>query len=101
VIRCKNQNLSSDEILNHLKTGMHVSKLALSWNERVEFVLDEKMAVKRLRFSDLVQEKADEAEVDDVAGQFDVDFTIMTSELSQFVTALMSAMGGETESTQQ
>ncbi|MFT4608089.1 MAG: recombination associated protein RdgC [Urechidicola sp.] len=101
VIRCKNQNLSSDEILNHLKTGMHVSKLALSWNERVEFMLDEKMAVKRLRFSDLVQEKADEAEVDDVAGQFDVDFTIMTSELSQFVTALMSALGGETESTTQ
>jgi recombination associated protein RdgC len=101
VIRCKNQNLSSDEILNHLKTGMHVSKLALSWNERVEFVLDEKMAVKRLRFSDLVQEKADEAEVDDVAGQFDVDFTIMTSELSQFVKALLSALGGETESTDQ
>jgi len=101
VIRCKNQNLSSDEILNHLKTGMHVSKLALSWNERVEFVLDEKMAVKRLRFSDLVQEKADETEVDDVAGQFDVDFTIMTAELSQFVTALMSAMGGETDSAQQ
>jgi recombination associated protein RdgC len=101
VIRCKNQNLSSDEILNHLKTGMHVSKLALSWNERVEFVLDEKMAVKRLRFSDLVQEKADETEVDDVAGQFDVDFTIMTAELSQFVTALMSAMGGETDSAHQ
>lgn len=99
VIRCKNQNLGSDEILNHLKTGMHISKLALSWNERVEFMLDEKMAIKRLRFSDLVQEKADEAEVDDVAGQFDVDFVIMTLELSQFVKALMSAMGGETEST--
>lgn len=98
VIRCKNQNLSSDEILNHLKTGMHVNKLALSWNERVDFMLDEKMAIKRLRFSDLVQEKADEAEVDDVAGQFDVDFTIMTLELSQFVAALMSALGGETES---
>ena len=99
VVRCKNQNLSSDEILNHLKTGMHVSKLALTWHERVEFLLDEKMAVKRLRFSDLIQEKAAEAEVDDVAGQFDVDFSIMTLELSQFVQALMSALGGETEST--
>ena len=99
VVRCKNQNLSSDEILNHLKTGMHVSKLALTWHERVEFLLDEKMAVKRLRFSDLIQEKAAETEVDDVAGQFDVDFSIMTLELSQFVEALMSALGGETEST--
>ena len=98
VIRCKNQNLSSDEILNHVKTGMHVSKLALSWQERVEFILDEKTAIKRLRFTDLVQEKADEAEVDDVAGQFDVDFSIMTLELSQFLKALMAALGGEAES---
>jgi recombination associated protein RdgC len=101
VIRCKNQNLSSEEILNHLKTGMHVSKLALSWHERLEFMLDEKMAIKRLRFTDLIQEKAAEAEVDDVAGQFDVDFSIMTLELSQFVEALMSALGGETEPTPQ
>jgi recombination associated protein RdgC len=71
----------------------------LTWHERVEFLLDEKMAVKRLRFSDLIQEKAAETEVDDVAGQFDVDFSIMTLELSQFVEALMSALGGETEST--
>lgn len=98
VIRCKNQNLGSEEILNHLKTGMHVSKLALSWQERVEFILDEKTAIKRLRFTDLVQEKADEAEVDDAAGQFDVDFAIMTLELSQFVKALMSALGGEADS---
>ena len=101
VIRCKNQNLSSDEILNHLKTGMHVSKLALNWQERVEFILDEKSAIKRLRFTDLVQEKADEAEVDDAAGQFDVDFSIMTLELSQFVKALMSALGGEAESAKE
>lgn len=98
VICCKNQNLSSAEILNHLKTGMHVSKLALGWQERVEFILDEKMAIKRLRFTDLVEEKANEAEVDDVAGQFDVDFSIMTLELSQFVKALMAALGGEATS---
>ena len=98
VIRCKNQNLRSEEILNHMKTGMHVSKLALSWQERVEFILDEKAAIKRLRFTDLIQEKAAEAEADDAASQFDVDFSIMTLELSQFVQALMSALGGETES---
>jgi recombination associated protein RdgC len=43
------------------------------------------MTVKRLRFSDLIQEKAAEAEVDDVVGQFGVDFSIMTLELSEFL----------------
>ena len=95
VIRCKNQDLAATEILNHLKKGMHVSKLAMSWNERLEFVLDEKLVIKRLRFSDLVQDKADEVEAEDAAAQFDVDFSIMTLELSEFFKALIEAFGGE------
>ena len=94
VIRCKNQDLSSAEIVNHLKTGMHVSKLALNWQQRLEFVLDEKLVVKRLRFADIVQEQASEAEADDVATQFDVDFAIMALELSAFIKELTAAFGG-------
>jgi len=100
VIRCKNQDLSSAEIINHLKTGMHVSKLALNWQQRLEFVLDEKLAVKRLRFADMVQEQASEIEADDAATQFDVDFSIMALELSAFISALADAFGGvETSET--
>ena len=95
VIRCKNQDLTTTEIAGHLKTGMHVSKLALNWQDRIEFLLDEKLIVKRLRFSDLVQEQASEIETDDVAARFDVDFSIMTLELSGFFKALVDALGGE------
>ena len=95
VIHCKNQDLATAEIVNHLKTGMHVSKLALNWQERIECVLDEKLVLRRLRFSDLVQEQANEAEAEDVATQFDVDFSIMALELSAFFKALVGALGGE------
>ena len=95
VIRCKNQDLASSEILNHLKKGMHVSKLAMNWQERIEFVLDEKLVIKRLRFSDVVQDKADEVGAEDAATQFDVDFSIMTLELAGFLKALVGAFGGE------
>jgi len=95
VIRCKNQDLAAAEIVNHLKTGMHVSKLALNWQQRIEFVLDEKLVIKRLRFSNLVQEQADAVEADDVATRFDVDFSIMALELSGFIEALMNPLGGE------
>ena len=94
-IRCKNQDLTTTEIAGHLKTGMHVSKLALNWQDRIEFLLDEKLIVKRLRFSDLVQEQASEIETDDVAARFDVDFSIMTLELAGFFKALVDVLGGE------
>jgi recombination associated protein RdgC len=93
-IRCKQQDLTSSEIVDHLKTGMHVSQLALNWQQRLEFVLDEKLVVRRLRFADLVQEQASETEADDAAAQFDVDFAIMALELSRFIDALASAFGG-------
>jgi recombination associated protein RdgC len=95
LIRCKNQNLAAAEIVNHLKTGMHVSKLALNWQDRLEGVLDEKLILRRLRFTDLVQEQADAVEAEDVATQFDVDFSIMSLELSAFFEALMNALGGQ------
>lgn len=95
IIRCKNQDLAATEIVNHLKTGMHVSKLALSWQERIECLVDEKLSIKRLRFSDLVHEKALEVDADDFAQQFDVDFSIMSLELAGFINALIGSFGGE------
>lgn len=97
IIRCKNQDLSSTDILSHLKSGMHVSKLELSWDERIEFVLDEKLVIKRIRFTDVVQDKVEQNEQrnDDAASAFDVDFSIMTLELSAFIKAMIKALGGE------
>ena len=98
VIRCKNQDLAAAEIVSHLKTGMHISKLALNWQQRIEFVLDEKLTVKRLRFSDIVQEQASDTQAEDAAAQFDVDFSIMALELSGFIKALTEAFGGAEDS---
>ena len=94
IIRCKNQDLAATEIINHIKADMHVSKLAVSWQERMTCVVDEKLSIKRLRFSDLVHEKALEVEAEDFAQQFDVDFSIMSLELAGFINAMITAFGG-------
>ena len=70
---------------------------ALNWQQRLEFLLDEKLTVKRLRFADIVQEQASDSEADDAAAQFDVDFSIMALELSGFIKALTAAFGGTEE----
>lgn len=95
VIRCKHQDLSSAEINSHLQAGMFVSKLGLSWSGGIEFMVDDQLAIKRLNFSDIIQEKADQVDAQDAAEQFDVDFTIMTLELSALISAVIDAFGGE------
>ena len=56
------------------------------------------LAVKRLRFGDLIMDRVGDIHTESAAEQFDVDFTIMTGELARFLPALGNAFGGiETE----
>ena len=99
IIRCKNQDLSAENIINHLEEGMLVSKLAMVSDAGIECIIDENLTVKRLKFGDMIQEKADAEEPDTAAQQFDVDFTIMTLELSNFLRSLYAVFGGEDTNT--
>lgn len=95
IIRCKRHDLALPEIKNHLDSGKQVIKLAMSWAERISFVLDESLAVKRLKFLDLIQEQSADIEAFDETEQFDADFSIMTAELAQFLPRLLELFTAE------
>jgi recombination associated protein RdgC len=94
-VRCKKHNLDTPEIHLHLEAGKEAVKVALTWNNRLGFVLDDTLGIKRLRFLDLVQERAAETECEDEAARFDADFVIMADELAAFLPGLMKLFGGE------
>jgi len=94
VIRCKHQDLSSPEIKNHLEAGMVVTKLALCGLQGVEFVLDDQVALKRLKFADEIHEKADAVDAESKVEQFDIEFSVMTLELTAIIAQLLEALGG-------
>ncbi|MFI3155203.1 MAG: recombination-associated protein RdgC [Methylococcaceae bacterium] len=95
IIRCKRHDLSLPEIKNHLDTGKEVIKLAVNWADRLAFIIDENLAVKRLKFLDLIQDQVSEIDTDSEAEQFDVDFSIMSLELANFLPRLLELFGGE------
>ncbi len=95
VIRCKNHDLAAPEIQNHLEAGKEVVKLAVNWSERLGFVLDDTLGVKRLRFLDAIQDQAADVEAGDEAERFDADFSIMSLELAAFLPRLLELFGGE------
>lgn len=83
-----------DEIKAHLAAGKLPTHLALTWDDRLSFVLTENMVIKRLSFLDLLKEEADQ-NAETAADQFAADFAIMTGELSRFLPHLVAALGGE------
>ena len=95
IIRCKRHDLSLPEIKNHLDTGKEVIKLAVNWADRLAFIIDENLAIKRLKFLDLIQDQVSDIDTDSEAEQFDVDFSIMSLELANFLPRLLELFGGE------
>lgn len=97
VIRCKKQDLTAHEILNHLESGMLVSKVAITWNEAISCIIDDQLGIKRIKYEDAIQEKVKEYDADSAVEQMDIDFSIMTVELAAFINDLAKAFGGQAE----
>lgn len=94
VVRCKRQDLETEEIESHLTAGKYATKLALEWEEHFSFVLNEDATLSRLRFADEVILQNDDIIKEDIAQRFDADFLLMTSELKAFTKEIISEFSG-------
>jgi recombination associated protein RdgC len=83
--------LDIDEVKANVQAGKLPTKLALTWDGRVSFVLTEGMQIKKVQFLDVVFEGGRENKDDG----FDADVAIATGELQKLIPELLSALGGE------
>src|SRR3989344_1258819 len=93
VVRYARHPLDIEEVQAHIDAGKLPTKLALTWDDRVSFMLTEGLQIKKVSFLDTVFEgtKADD-------GGFDTDVAIATGELVKLIPDLIEALGGEAES---
>jgi recombination associated protein RdgC len=90
VVRVKNQDLDCDEIKTHLDADKYVVKLALEWDDAMSFILCDDLAIKRLKFFDVLQEQNDDIDSDDALAKLDADFALMAGEINRLINDLLS-----------
>lgn len=92
VVKYGRHPLDIEEVQNHIRMGKLPTRLAMTWDDRVSFMLTEGLQIKKLAFLDAVFEGKAQ---DD--GGFDADVVIATGELSKLIPDLIEALGGESE----
>ncbi len=92
-VRYVRHSLEAEEIAKHISGGKEVTRLAMTWYDRISFVLHENGQIKRLQALDLLKEQAGGDAQDDA---FDADFALMSGELKKLLPAIVEVLGGET-----
>lgn len=93
VVRCRRQDLETDEVREHLKSGKQVFQLGLTFEDRLSFVLGEDLSLRKLRFLDGVQDEVDETAAESAVAELDAQFALMTLELETLLAKLESWFG--------
>lgn len=81
---------TASEVKEYIEGGMNPEQLALTWKNRVGFVLTDDLKIKRIKFRDVVFE-GNANDSDDV---FDADVAIATGELQPMLGDLFGALDG-------
>jgi len=89
----KRHTLEADDIRRHIAAGKQCTRLAMTWSDKISFVLDESLAIKSVKPLEIIKESATRNDDE----RFDSDFALMTGELAKMLADLVEALGGEAE----
>jgi len=95
VVRYTRHALDTDEVVHHIATGKVPTRLALTWGDRVSFVLTEALQLKKITFLHVVADEAPAVASDRSDEHFDADVAIAAGELARLLPDLLEALGGE------
>lgn len=89
-VRYTRHHLAGDDVRKHVTEGKLPNRLALSWDGRLGFVLDDCLRLRKVQFLDGVLAGADEHE-----DRFDADVALATGTLRPAIADLIAALGGQ------
>ena len=87
------QSINADDVQSHVAAGKQCTKLAMTWNDKISFVLTEQFLLRRIKPLDVLTEE--KAVQQDEIERFESDFMLMTGEINALLSSLIEAIGGE------
>lgn len=90
-VRYVRHALEADDVRRHIEAGKQCTRLALTWMDRISFVLTETLTLKRVTPLDVLTEREDGA--GNEGERFDSDFALMAGELERLLCQLQMALG--------
>lgn len=89
-ITVNKQDLTAEEVRNHLSKGKIVEKVDLVWQKRISFSIDEKFKINKVKFLDIVKEqiKEDLGESDDEYAIVQSSLFIMIEDFAELISDL-------------
>ena len=94
-VKYTRHTLDTDEVALHLQQGKMPAYLAMTWADRVSFVLTDDLKIKRVKFLDVESAGSTGTAGDGQDDAFDANAALATGELSQLMGDLLDALGGE------
>ena len=91
VVKCQHQDLQGDEIAKHLEAGKQVTRLALTLDDHLSFVLGEDLVIRKLKFLEGAVDQLENTEREDLRAELDARFALLSGEVKRLFVVLESA----------
>lgn len=88
-IKVSRMDLGNDELRKHVETGFQVTKLALTFNDRVSFTFGDDLAVRKFKLLEAATETMESQ--DDIHAERDAMLALTHGELTELFDALKAA----------
>lgn len=88
IIRCRQQELTCDEIMHHINAGKQITKLKVIEENCINFIMQNDLTLKRIKYAPDLIDKNQDIDTKDTEKRLEADFMIMSEVISRAVNQI-------------
>lgn len=92
VVKCQHLELRCEEIDKHLEAGKQVTRLALTLDDHLSFVIGEDLVIRKLKFLDGALDQLEGTDSQDYLAELDARFALLSGEVRRLFQVLEPAL---------